>query len=135
MEEIKSEIKPAARGEGIMPIHGTFNFKCSPGVGCFTRCCGDVTIVLTPYDILRLKNRLGIGSEDFIRVRIGIGRPNPDSDNPGQDNPVIDYVLSDFSTEENQLMQQIIMRVNDAVESLVCTGLEPTMNEFNSQRR
>jgi Fe-S-cluster containining protein len=66
MEEIKPTIKPAARGEGIMPIHGTFNFQCGPGVGCYTRCCGDVTIVLTPYDILRLKNRLGITSEDFI---------------------------------------------------------------------
>jgi uncharacterized protein len=66
MEETKSTIKPAARGEGIMPIHGTFHFECGPGVGCYTRCCGDVTIVLTPYDILRLKNRLGIASEDFI---------------------------------------------------------------------
>jgi len=66
MEETKSSIKPAARGEGIMPIHGTFNFQCGPGIGCYTRCCGDVTIVLTPYDILRLKNRLGIASEDFI---------------------------------------------------------------------
>ncbi len=66
MEDNQSTIKPAARGEGIMPIHGTFNFRCGPGVGCFTRCCKDVTIVLTPYDILRLKNRLGISSEDFI---------------------------------------------------------------------
>jgi|YelNatPaOPRAMG01_1025707.scaffolds.fasta_scaffold78721_2 Fe-S-cluster containining protein len=66
MKETKSPIKPAARGESIMPIHGTFNFRCGPGVTCFTRCCGDVTIVLTPYDILRLKNRLGITSEEFI---------------------------------------------------------------------
>ncbi|MEW6185726.1 MAG: YkgJ family cysteine cluster protein [Thermodesulfobacteriota bacterium] len=66
MEEPKSPIKPAVRGQGIMPIHGTFNFKCGPGVSCYTRCCGDVTIVLTPYDILRLKNRLGVPSEDFI---------------------------------------------------------------------
>jgi len=66
MEDIKSTIKPVIRGEGIMPIHGTFNFQCGPEVGCFTRCCKDVTIVLTPYDILRLKNRLGLSSEDFI---------------------------------------------------------------------
>jgi Fe-S-cluster containining protein len=66
MKENESGIKPAARGEGIMPVHGTFNFKCGPGVSCFTSCCGDVTIFLTPYDILRLKNRLGITSEDFI---------------------------------------------------------------------
>ncbi|MFH0786106.1 MAG: YkgJ family cysteine cluster protein [Pseudomonadota bacterium] len=66
MKETESAIKPVARGEGVMPVHGTFNFQCGPGVSCFTRCCGDVTIVLTPYDILRLKNRLGIDSEDFI---------------------------------------------------------------------
>jgi Fe-S-cluster containining protein len=66
MSETESVIKPAAPGEAIMPLHGRFNFLCGPGVGCFTRCCQDVTIVLTPYDILRLKNRLGITSEDFI---------------------------------------------------------------------
>jgi uncharacterized protein len=66
MKESEPTIKPVARGEGIMPIHGIFSFKCGPGVACFTRCCRDVTIVLTPYDILRLKNRLGISSEDFI---------------------------------------------------------------------
>jgi Fe-S-cluster containining protein len=77
MEENRSTIKPAARGEGIMPIHGTFNFKCGPGVGCYTRCCGDVTIVLTPYDILRLKNRLGISSEDFIdRYTLPLTKPD-----------------------------------------------------------
>jgi uncharacterized protein len=66
MKETESVIKPAAPGEGIMPVHGTFNFQCNPGVQCFTRCCGDVTIVLTPYDILRLKNHLGLTSENFI---------------------------------------------------------------------
>lgn len=66
MEDLKPAIKPADRGESIMPIHGTFNFKCGPGVSCFTNCCGDVTIFLTPYDILRMKNILGISSEDFI---------------------------------------------------------------------
>ena len=66
MKESESSIKPAALGESIMPVHGTFNFKCGPGVSCFTSCCGDVTIILTPYYILRLKNRLDISSEDFI---------------------------------------------------------------------
>ena len=66
MEDPKPAIKPADRGESIMPIHGTFNFQCGPGVSCYTRCCGDVTIFLTPYDILRMKNKLGISSEDFI---------------------------------------------------------------------
>lgn len=47
------------------PEHG-FKFKCYPGVKCFTRCCQDVTIVLTPYDVLRLKRSLGISSDEFL---------------------------------------------------------------------
>jgi uncharacterized protein len=66
MKETELTIKPVAPGEGIMPIHGTFAFHCGPGIPCYTRCCRDVTIVLTPYDILRMKNKLGLTSEDFI---------------------------------------------------------------------
>jgi Fe-S-cluster containining protein len=43
-----------------------FKFKCHPGISCFTRCCSDIDIMLTPYDVLRLKKRLGISSEEFI---------------------------------------------------------------------
>lgn len=44
----------------------TFQFDCSPEVPCFTQCCSDVTIVLTPYDLLRIKNSLGMSSDDFL---------------------------------------------------------------------
>jgi Fe-S-cluster containining protein len=43
-----------------------FRFNCHPGVSCFTECCRDITIVLTPYDVLRLKNELGISSNEFL---------------------------------------------------------------------
>jgi hypothetical protein len=43
-----------------------FKFRCHPGVPCFTECCGKTTIILTPYDILRLKNRLRIPSGEFL---------------------------------------------------------------------
>lgn len=43
-----------------------FKFKCYPGISCFTECCGKTTIILTPYDILRLKNRLRISSGEFL---------------------------------------------------------------------
>ncbi len=43
-----------------------FRFQCSPGLACFTECCGDVAIALTPYDVLRLKNALGLDSEKFL---------------------------------------------------------------------
>uniref|UniRef100_A0A7C2E3L0 YkgJ family cysteine cluster protein n=1 Tax=Ammonifex degensii TaxID=42838 RepID=A0A7C2E3L0_9THEO len=43
-----------------------FNFACQKGLPCFTRCCQDVNIFLSPYDVVRIKNRLGISSEEFL---------------------------------------------------------------------
>jgi Fe-S-cluster containining protein len=54
--------KPTER----MDADHLFRFRCNPGVSCFTRCCGDVTIALTPYDVIRLKNALGVSSEEFL---------------------------------------------------------------------
>ena len=45
----------------------TFLFLCSEQVACFNGCCRDLNQFLTPYDILRLKNRLGISSTLFLR--------------------------------------------------------------------
>ena len=44
----------------------TFKFRCYRGIGCFTVCCADLNLVITPYDILRLKNRLDLTSDDFL---------------------------------------------------------------------
>ncbi len=44
----------------------TFKFACHPGVSCFNQCCGDVNIFLSPYDVLRMKRRLGMKSSDFL---------------------------------------------------------------------
>jgi Fe-S-cluster containining protein len=43
-----------------------FKFRCYKGIGCFTKCCSNIDIMLTPYDIVRLKNRLGISSGEFL---------------------------------------------------------------------
>jgi hypothetical protein len=43
-----------------------FTFRCHPGVPCFNECCGDINIFLTPYDIVRLKQHLGITSTEFL---------------------------------------------------------------------
>jgi len=45
----------------------TYNFKCYPGVSCFNACCNDLQMVLTPYDILRLRRGLNMGSIEFLR--------------------------------------------------------------------
>jgi len=44
----------------------TFGFSCRPDLPCYNKCCADVNIVLTPYDVIRLKNRLGVSSEEFL---------------------------------------------------------------------
>ena len=49
----------------MAPEH-VFQFHCAPGVPCFTECCQDVTILLTPYDVLRMKNALEMSSGEFI---------------------------------------------------------------------
>jgi hypothetical protein len=50
-----------------LTLQSRFKFRCHPGVSCFTECCGRTTIILTPYDILRLKKRLGMTSGDFLK--------------------------------------------------------------------
>jgi len=47
-------------------LQDTFRFSCSPDVPCFNECCRDLNQFLTPYDILRLKNHLGLSSGDFL---------------------------------------------------------------------
>ena len=43
-----------------------FTFSCHPGVPCFNHCCHDVNIFLSPYDVLRMKRRLGMTSGEFL---------------------------------------------------------------------
>lgn len=50
----------------------TFCFSCTPERKCFTNCCYDLNLVLMPYDIMRLKNRLGMTSGDFLKRYTGV---------------------------------------------------------------
>ncbi|MBI4686091.1 MAG: YkgJ family cysteine cluster protein [Nitrospirae bacterium] len=43
-----------------------FRFRCHKGIKCFTKCCSNIDIMLTPYDIIRMKNKLGLSSEEFL---------------------------------------------------------------------
>lgn len=44
----------------------TFRFGCHKEVSCFNVCCKDLDVFLTPYDVLRMKNSLGMTSAEFI---------------------------------------------------------------------
>lgn len=60
---------PTGRGPKQGEILGpddTFLFQCHGGLSCFTGCCRDVTIFLTPYDVLRLRQRVGLTSREFL---------------------------------------------------------------------
>lgn len=50
-----------------LSLEDTFNFKCYKGIACFNKCCRDVNIFLTPYDVLRLRKGLNMGSEEFLK--------------------------------------------------------------------
>jgi PTH1 family peptidyl-tRNA hydrolase len=76
-----------------------------------------------------------LDSPDFARVRVGIGRPTviegSDPDNIGAESDIVDYVLSDFTPEEKQTVDQTIPGVSEAIYCLLTEGLVATMNKFN----
>ena len=91
-----------------------------------------------PYGWLRLKAGGGdaghnglksisacLGSKDYVRVRVGIGRP------PGRMD-VASYVLKDFSGTERKELPFHLDRAADAVEGILSTGLESAQNGFNA---
>lgn len=91
-----------------------------------------------PFDTMRVKvgggdnghnglksMRSSLGTGDFFRVRVGIGRP------PGRQE-VADFVLSNYSTTERKVLPFQVDKAADAVESLVLEGLERTQQNFNS---
>jgi len=51
----------------IHTLNSKFRFNCYKDIECFTKCCGQTDILLTPYGILRMKKRLGISSEEFLK--------------------------------------------------------------------
>ncbi len=65
-----------------------------------------------------------LGSEEFARLRVGIGRP-PEGVDPA------DYVLSRFSKEEQAQLDEAVERAADAVEAFVRRGIEAAMSAFN----
>ena len=65
-----------------------------------------------------------LGSPDFVRLRVGVGRPGR-----GDPRSVADFVLSPFAPEDDR--DAIVARASDAVESLVAVGLDETQRLFN----
>jgi PTH1 family peptidyl-tRNA hydrolase len=90
-----------------------------------------------PFDTIRLKLGGGdnghnglrsvtsaLGSRDYYRVRVGIGRP------PGRMDPA-DFVLRDFAAAERDAVPVILGRAADATEELIKRGLEAAQNDYH----
>jgi peptidyl-tRNA hydrolase, PTH1 family len=71
-----------------------------------------------------------LGSEDFSRIRVGIGRPQVQG-RPLSEDAIINYVLSDFSPDEEALIKPVIARVSEAVDCFLTEGITAAMNKFN----
>ncbi|MDH3714270.1 MAG: YkgJ family cysteine cluster protein [Gammaproteobacteria bacterium] len=66
-DDIKDNIPFSSPVEPVkLTLDSEFQFDCHPGVSCFTACCRNINIQLTPYDIVRLKQRLELSSSDFV---------------------------------------------------------------------
>ncbi len=73
-----------------------------------------------------------VESENFLRLRVGIGRPNTSEDSAGNSEAdIVTYVLSDFTPEERQTLSQVIPMVSEAILCLLTEGLTATMNRYN----
>jgi PTH1 family peptidyl-tRNA hydrolase len=67
-----------------------------------------------------------LGSKEFIRVRIGIGKPVCKSE-------VVNYVLSEFRKEEKALLDKVLDKAGDVVLEIINQGIENAMNKFNKR--
>ena len=65
-----------------------------------------------------------LGTQEFLRLRVGVGRPER-----GDRRPLADYVLADFDAHEDR--DGLVGRAADAVEALDAAGLEETQRRFN----
>jgi len=144
MGEVKGERLLLARPGTFMNLSGNPVF-------CLLRkhsiCLSDLLIIHDDLDLplgkIRLRQSGGsgghkgvnsiitaLGSEDFSRIRVGIGRPREEEQPVGED-AIVSYVLSDFSRQEEAMIRSIIIKVAEAIECFLTQGIEAAMNKFN----
>jgi len=73
-----------------------------------------------------------LGSQDFVRLRVGVGRPTATEDSSEiSDADIIAYVLTDFTPDQKQIITMVIPRVSEAIYCLLTEGLTAAMNKYN----
>ncbi len=71
-----------------------------------------------------------LGSETFSRIRVGIGRPEAGEQSMSED-AVVDYLLSNFSRQEEAIIKPAITKVSEAIDFFIAKGIEAAMDKFN----
>ncbi len=62
----QEELPYSLRDRKKVGMEDPFHFACNPNVPCFTRCCADINILLTPQDVLRMARHIGISTTEFL---------------------------------------------------------------------
>ena len=147
---------PARRGSGrlgseLIELAGTLDFMNLTGPPLkgllreFKLTAADLILIHDDLDLEpgRLRIRLAgghgghngmrsvietLGTQDFIRLKIGIGRPPRGVDSA-------DYVLEMITTEEMDIIEPCLERAVDALECLIHRGASVAMNQFNVRER
>jgi peptidyl-tRNA hydrolase, PTH1 family len=70
-----------------------------------------------------------LGTQDFTRIRVGISRPPQNGEVKEQS--IVEYVLGDFSREDQPVIDDVLRRVSEAALCLMTDGLTAAMNKFN----
>jgi Fe-S-cluster containining protein len=71
MKHIDADNIDALGGRRLGP-GDTFQFRCHGGLDCFNRCCRNLNLFLYPYDVLRLKNSLGMHTDTFLDRHVDV---------------------------------------------------------------
>ncbi len=72
-----------------------------------------------------------ICTREFIRIKIGIGRPSPDKYDASNECDIVDYVLTSFNADEKKQLEPAITKASEALVCLLTEGLEAAMNKHN----
>ena len=73
-----------------------------------------------------------LGSQDFPRIKVGIGRPvREDGTAIADEDGIISYVLGDFTPQEERIIRPAIATVAEAVKCILTQGITAAMNQFN----
>ncbi|MCJ7576776.1 MAG: aminoacyl-tRNA hydrolase [Dehalococcoidia bacterium] len=137
--------------ELLLARPGTFVNLSGQSVACLVRkhhiSLSDLLVIYDDLDLPLGKIRLrqsgssgghkgmnsiisALGSEDFPRIRVGIGRPQTEGQSISED-AIVNYVLNDFSPQEEAIIRSVTARVSEAIDCFLTQGIKAAMNKFN----